>query len=215
MAFSNDELDHLLGDSYISLTNAVESPDVFSILKNYRYDEARFKEGWAVYQVARDAYHDKPRKDGLFTGARVVVEETWAQLKDVYYDHLGIARIVFDKETGLLDQLEARGRRKNTESGRIKQTKVFYTNSLASEEILGRLKTMGITKKKLKDGLALVEKFEQAVTEKEACKGEARRATKKREQAFIELRKWMKKFKQIALIALKGTQLPEKMGWKV
>lgn len=215
MALTKKQIDELIIGSETAIKNALTAADVLVRIKIYHYDETRLNEGLELCKKASRLDVEKKRKYGRFEEASDEVQKIWTVLKEQYYPDLALARIVFKKEKGLLIQLEGVGTRKTTMGGRIKQAKVFYTNSLASEEILDKLKTVGMTKERLKQGIKQVEKLEQAVARKEALKGEARRATKERDDVLKELRSWMWDFKRIALIALKGTQLPEKLGWTV
>jgi hypothetical protein len=215
MGLTKKQIDELIVNSEIAINNALTAADVFARIKIYHYDETRLNEGLDLCKKASRLDEEQKDKYTSFEQASAEVQKIWTVLKEQYYPDLALARIVFKKEKGLLIQLEGVGTRKTAMGARIKQTKVFYTNSLASEEIMEKLKTVGMTKESLKQGIKRVEKLEQVVARKEALKGEARRATKERDEVLIELRSWMWDFKRICLIALKGTQLPEKLGWTV
>lgn len=215
MALTKKQIDELIFNSEFAIKAALKAADVLTRIKIYHYDETRLNEGLVLCKKATRLDYEKTNKYARFEQASEEVQNVWVELKEQYYPDLALARIVFKKEKGLLIQLEGVGTRKTTMGGRIKQAKVFYTNSLASEEIMEKFKTVGMTKERLKQGLKKVEKLEQAVARKEALKGEARRATKERDEVLKELRSWMWDFKRICLIALKGTQLPEKLGWTV
>ncbi|MCP5049021.1 MAG: hypothetical protein GY940_17760, partial [bacterium] len=215
MNFPNVVLADFFFSCDMALTNSLRSPEIMEQLVIYRYDESRIREGFKLYDKA---FSLDEKRNTIYVNlllALELVEKISKETKQIYYNHLELARMVFKNEKGLLDKLEARGRRKVAMGSRIKQAKVFYINSLASEEIFNGLNTLGVTKKMLRQGLKQVEKLELAVVEKEARKGDARKATKDRDEAIKELKRWMADFRRICFLALNGSQLLEKLGWKV
>ncbi len=214
MTFTQEAFDKLLFDSNLALSNAMH-PEILPLLSKRGYNASRLQEGWTLRTKADGSYTDKLNAQLAFDNAGEEVARLKAEIKDRYYDHIGIVRVIFKDNTGCLDQLEARGTRKANIGSWIKEAKVFYVNAVETPEISEALAGYQLTSEEMEAVMVLIGKLERAVAKKESCKGANRRATKLRNEAFTALQRWMTAFRKIAMIALKGTQNPEALGWTV
>lgn len=214
MSIRKKDMEQLLGRADLALTNAKEVKEINNYLKEYRYDEARLQEGRELYEKADKLYHQKQTKYGGWKHNIILVEQARKELNERYRVDLEVARVAFRKEKEVLSKLDGRGTRKVSLSGWMKQVNVFYSNALSDREIQERLADFGLGEEKLAAGKELVEKLEEAVSRKEAAKGEAQRATKERDRALLELRGWLADFRRIARLALReDPQLIEALGF--
>lgn len=181
----------------------------------YGYDEARMNEGKQLRDSAIALDIRQRNKVIDFRHARSRVREVFDKVKEEYYKHLTIARVVLKKDKSSLAKLEAKGARKYALGSWIQQAKVFYKNALNSKEIMQQLNTMRLNRKMLKEGLGLLEELETVVAEKEECAGNASQATTERDQAIADLKDWLVKFRTIACIVF-GKKSPHltRLGFK-
>jgi hypothetical protein len=215
MNFTKDQITKLLFQSNFALENALNGPDIMAAIAPFRYDKDRLEEGMRIRKKAEACHRNREKKWNKVQGNSVRFKKIWDEVKERYNTDVQLARIAFKKDKGTLDILQVRGTRKAAVSEWLKQAKVFYMNSFKSEEIMAGLDYLGLTREKLEEGQAAIEKFEKAVAEKEDIKGQAISATKERNEALEELRSWFSDFRAVIFLAAKGDQFPERMGWLV
>ena len=105
-------------------------------------------------------------------------------ISNFYTQYLKIGRIAFRNNCNAEESLILRGRRKQTFSGWISQSRAFYENALVKPEFIEAFNEFNITPEKMEAGQVLVN------------------TTVKRDFAFDALKDWMSDFVDIARIAL-------------
>jgi hypothetical protein len=100
-------------------------------------------------------------------------------------------------------------------AGWLDEARQFYSNALASQEIMEKMAGLAVTSEKLEKGQSQLEDVKKAEEYQKKCKGEAMAATQELHQALEEMDEWMTDFYKVARVALKGSQRLESLGIKV
>ncbi len=209
----NRSIDRLLEQARIAITNALGSPKILAYLSNFGYTEARIQSGRTRYETLLAAQQKQQSAYGNQISATETLETTWATAQKSYMRFIKVARITFKQQNGIATELALNHARKPSLSGWLSQANQFYTNALASTQILKALGEFGITAAKLKAGQSEVKMLETVSATQAKEKGEAQAATQARDAALHELQAWLSDFRAIAKVALEeDNQLLESLG---
>lgn len=202
--------------AHLAITNALNDADIQAALLPYGYDEARLQEGQALYDTAMSLQRRQEVEYGEQYAATADFNERFEAADLSYMDALKIARIALRDDTGAEQALHLNGRRKESFAGWLQQAQQFYTNALASADVLSAMGRFGFTAEKLQAGLDQVHAAAAASAVQHQERGEAQQATKERDAALDALEQWLADFKVVAAIALRDNpQWIEKLGLAV
>ena len=185
-----------------AINNAQSTEEIKSALSTYGYDDARLKEGEALYAGAAELQASQVKEYGDQYSATDALYLAKAVANKTYMEYIKIARIAMQGDRGAGASLKLTGIRKVTLSAWLKQTRTFYANALGSSEVITAMGRFGITQEKLEAGLELVNEVERKLNSQLKEKGEAQNATQARDEAFEGLQDWMGDFITISRIAL-------------
>ena len=185
----------------IALDNSQSDPILQEMMAAYGYDAARLQEGRTLLEAARNAQAACAAEYGDQYAATDELSEALEEAQQTYMRHLQVARIAFSDDREVRRALELDGRRKQTLGGWLKQARLFYKNALVDAEAQAALEQFGVTREDLLNTQAKVEAVETANAAQEREKGEAQKATEKRDLAVDALDAWMSDFRAIARIA--------------
>ncbi len=185
-----------------AIRNAQNYEEIKSALSTYGYDDARLKEGDALYTRAAGLQVSQVKEYGDQFAATDALDLAKAIANKTYMEHIKIARIAMQGDRGTGTSLKLTGIRKVTLSAWLDQTRTFYANALGSSEVIAAMGRFGITREKLETGQELVNEVERKLNSQLMEKGEAQNATQVRDEAFEELQDWMGDFIVICRIAL-------------
>ncbi len=200
----NNTLEGRLLFAQNAITNAINYTEVKNLLTEFGYTDKRLQEGRQLYEKANELQVKQQKEYGDQFAATDALNAAKASANRQYVNHLKLARIALSKDRGAEESLQLRGDRKRTLSGWLKQSRAFYANALASDEVLAALGRFGITSEKLTAVQQEVSGVEQALNRQLQEKGEAQAATQERDEAFDALQEWMSDFIAVARIALEG-----------
>lgn len=198
----NQTIDGKLLFAQNAIANALNTAQVAEALATFGYDEARIREGKALYQKAAELQIKQVKEYGDQYAATDTLNLAKAQANKEYMVHLKIARVALKGDRSAEESLQMYGRRKETLSGWLKQAKAFYENALNTPGVQTALARFGITAEKLQAAQALVADVETKYNAQLKETGEAQAATQKRDEAFDALQEWMGDFMSISRIAL-------------
>lgn len=209
----SNTIDAKLLTADMAISNASKNNVISTALAQYGYDETTLNEGKSLHEDAVRKQAKQKKEYGEQYEATDALDEALALGNDVYMRFVKLARIALKNKRGAAQALDLDGRRKQTYSGWIKQSNVFYTNSLNSPEILTEFGRFAITKESLEDGQGLVEDVATKLAKQLKEKGEAQDSTEARDLAFDRLEDWMSDFRAVARIALEEKpQMLEMLG---
>ena len=198
----------------LAIDNALKIPKILDELTAYGYNAERIAAGKKLYEEASELVNFQKKEYGEQYEATDDVNTAWETADKAYMTTLKVARIALRANVSAQNALALTGIRKNSLSGWLEQTDVFYRNLLADPEMIATMGNFGYNKEKLDAEKVLVDAVADANLIQEKEKGEALDATAKRDAKMDELDKWMADFKQIALIALADNpQWLEKLGF--
>jgi len=198
----------------LAIDNALKIPQILDELTAYGYDAERISAGRRLYEEASELVNLQKKEYGEQYEATDDVNTAWETADKAYMTTLKVARIALRDNVSAQNALALNGIRKDSLSGWLEQTDVFYRNLLADPDMIAAMGNFGYNKEKLAAEKVLVDAVADANLIQEKEKGEALDATAKRDAKMDELGKWMADFKQIALIALADNpKWLEKLGF--
>jgi len=198
----------------LAIDNALKIPKILDELTAYGYNAERISAGRKLYEEASELVTLQKKEYGEQYEATDEVNSAWETADEAYMNTLKIARIALRDNVSAQNALSLNGIRKNSLSGWLEQTDVFYRNLLADPDMIAAMGNFGYNKEKLDAEKVLVDAVADANLIQEKEKGEALDATATRDAKIDEMDKWMADFKQIALIALADNpKWLEKLGF--
>ncbi|TLX77081.1 hypothetical protein E9993_05200 [Labilibacter sediminis] len=159
-------------------------------------------EGKDLLDAAILLVNNHKKEDGEQKAATKALNDAINDANKKYIPHLKVARIAFRNDSNRNVQLELAGSRKESQSGWLRQTNVFYANLLTDEDALATMLKYGQTTEKLQAGLRLVNKAEELLAVRKKEMGEAQESTKVRDKAIDDLQEWYSDYIEIARLAV-------------
>ncbi len=199
-----------LFEAKFAISNGIADSFIRAALEPFKYTEDRMGEGLRLVEKADGLLEDHLMSKYRQAKAWGELEELWQNGKKEY-SHLRIlSKHALRGKPGLVKSLSLETPIRETLAAWIEQVRIFYTNSLKSDEILNQFDRFGVTRKTLKDLAKTVENIEKAQTRHKRKKADTHRAKIKRDEAFQEVRQWMIPYRSICRVALDGH--PEQLG---
>jgi hypothetical protein len=212
MVLTNEEIDAVLVDANLKITNAREDNKIFPLLQPFGYDENRFNEGNQLYQDAFSLHQDMKMEYGEQFLATETFQKEWEEVNKTYMQHVVLARVALKNHEPYLKVLGLLGERRNTYTGWIGMCNQFYKNVMKKQEVLDLLLNVGLTADMLTAAHQRVIDVENLKKMKSRETGDAQEATKLRDLAVEALREWIADLVAIARVALADSpQLLEKL----
>jgi hypothetical protein len=186
----------------VALDNTLEDTDLQAGVLRFGYDTARIEEGNTLYSNAENWFYKQKRDYALQYSATQRLTELMQQSEELFVQDRSIARIAFKNNITVFTELNLSGKRPKKAFGQwLHELEHFYTNSAANPGIVVGLEKFNITAETLQDRITKLEAVKNANSYQERLKGNAQRATDRRDIAFKELRNWMIDFFKIARMA--------------
>ena len=194
----------------IAINNALQHKTIQKKLAAYNYDRKKLLEGKALseetqllHSVKQDKYGQQYEHSDTFK----------AQLTEVqvrYRQHVKSARLAFENNRGIREQLQLNGKRKTNMLGMLDQIYSFYSKIESFREDISRY---NVTPEELAQTKAMIEALYTARQQQLQNIGNAQDATQKRNRKRKQLKDWMSQFKKAAHLALHDEpQLLEVLG---
>ncbi len=197
-------IDELIKKSGTAITNGLNVPGMAEPLLNYGYSSEVLQSGLALHEKANALNINQKKEDGEQMAATVALNDSIVTANGVYMPFVKVARVAFRNDVNMQIKLDLIGKRKRSQGGFLGQTKVFYTNLLADEAGLTRMKVFGQTREKLENGFQLIHIVEDNIAKRKKEMGEAQDATALRDKAVDDLQEWYSDYIEIARLALDG-----------
>ena len=199
----------------VAIDNSLNIPGISKELEVYGYNKNKLEQGRSLHDQAVKVITKQKAEYGDQFEATEDLAYAWELSEAAYMRSIKVSRVAFKKDRKANAALKLTGDRKETLSGFINQTTLFYDNLLADPQLLQGMKTFGYTKAKLTEEKKLVDKVVALNAKQEKEKGEAQATTKRRERVMDRLDAWMSDFRVIARVALEDKpQWLEKLGIK-
>jgi hypothetical protein len=196
-----------------ALQNTLNETEFRLFIADYGFDEARVQVGMGKvnstlkarqFQLDERARYREAVRDAL--AKREKANET-------YIEFLPHARLAFQDNPEVYEQLLLDGKRARNFGGWKAQVERFYDKTLNSETILAQLAKYDVTREQLEQGHQEFQDVITAADHKKSVKADAEHATQLKNEAYNDLVAWMKDFYKIVEIAFKkNPQFKEKVG---
>jgi vacuolar-type H+-ATPase subunit I/STV1 len=209
----NNTIDAKLLSAQVAIENALGNETIKQAVALYGYTETKLLAGKSLLDEAQNKQANQKKEYGEQYKASDELDSAITEANRLYIRHVKIARIALSGMRGAAESLQLGGRRKQSYSGWIKQTNIFYANALSDTTIKAKLAEFGIDESALQEGQAKVKEVEAKLAAQLKEKGEAQESTQQRDEAFEALLDWTSDFVAIARIALENDpQLLEILG---
>ncbi len=210
---SNKTITQSLLQAKTALTNVTKIIEIQELFSALGYTPEKIAEGAALHTKVSDLIAKQKAEYGEQFAATKNREELQQAAEKQYKRTFKLARIAFEDDKAAENALELLGKRKQSISGWLDQTTLFYKNLIPNEEYLQKLITFGYTSEKLLAEKGAVEAVIDAIAKQKQETGEAQAATKERDEQIDLFFGWMSTFYKIADIALEDhPQWKEKIG---
>lgn len=141
----NNTIDGKILSTKLAIENAMTNEVISTSLADYTYNEIKLQEGTSLLEDVEAKQELQKKEYGEQYYATDELEEARDAANKKLIKNVKLARIAFQKKRGILETLDIAGRRKQPYSGWLKQSRLFYKNALASEEIKAGLGEFNIT----------------------------------------------------------------------
>lgn len=194
----------------IAIENALQNADTLKKLSAYNYDRKRLLEGRSLKAEVQMLESVKQDKYGQQFTSTDSIKAQRQEIMLRYRQHSKRARLAFEDQRGILEQLQLLGSRKTDTNGLMMQVYTFYSKIAL---FAGEMSQYNLSTEELAQTKAMVEAFFAARQQQIQSKGQAQNATQKRNAKRKELKAWMTQFRKIARIALADEpQMLETLG---
>lgn len=205
-------LEERLANAQTALVNTLNTPEILEQFTLVGYDSNRIGNGKQKHSNVMNLIANQKKEYGDKYAATEKLQNARAVANKAYKRRFKMAKIVLD-ETSAIEALQLKGARKESYSGWLQQTTIFYTNLLNNPAYINKMSSNGTTAEVLEQELQLVKAVETALNEQKIETGEAQAATVERDKAIDDLFDWMSDFYEFADIALEDfPQWKEKLG---
>ena len=207
------KIETLLEQGRVALGNAMDTPEILSLLASFNYGEPKLKEGQAAFKTLEEQHAAQLRLHAQQKEATAAFKAARDDARKMYSRHVKITRALLSEEPERLARLGLEGQRAKAFGAWLVQARQFYREGLADAGLQASLAEGGLTQAVLESGQAGVEAASQANAAQESAKGLAQQSTKDRDAAAADFQKWMRNFWKIAEVALSDQpQWLERLG---
>lgn len=207
---SNQKLIHNYG---ILFNNIKIEGDLSRALEGYGYDLSEINKGEALYAKAVDLYHDNIRKTQQEMALYKAFKDEYDKVSVFFSEDRQKLRILFKGNEVVLKSLRLVGVLSRAISARIDDMVVMYSTIDSKEELKQEAETYQITPEHIASQLLKAQQVRKLYAEYSNVKGDSQQTTTDKDNAFVEVEKWVKKLYSVAKFALKSKpQLLESIG---
>ena len=197
----------------VAITNALADDEIKERLALLGYNEERLNAGNELLTKTEAQYQDQKDEYSEQFQASENMQQEWARIKISFRMYTTLARFLFRKDPTKMNTLGLSQGQAFKISDWILQARQFYNNAINDTEIQAKMAEYSVTSERLQTALQEVVILEEMKITQEKEKGEAQRATQKRDELFAQLDEYMYGLIQIARVVLYDKeQLLEKMG---
>ncbi|MFA8436714.1 MAG: hypothetical protein ACEPOZ_19560 [Marinifilaceae bacterium] len=193
--------------------NSVRIAEIKNKLALYGYNEEKLTILTTLLQEVEGLTDTQAREYGEQYAATEQVTLAHKTAHKVYMKHVKLARILFEDDLAAYGALGLQGRRKDTMSGWLRQASSFYNNLLANETYITALASFNCPLESLTQGKDFVEAVATALEEQDRERGEARKATRVRDEKLELLDSEMSRLLKVLGIAFEeDPEILEQLG---
>lgn len=196
--------------------NTKNDPEILSKVAKFGYSLEKILEGEQLLRQAEELNKNSISKKGDKENLTDEFNKIYKEAKMVYSNFRKVAKAIFLKEKGKLEQLGLNDKVPQSYAGFISKCNILFENSLSDEEIKNRLSEYGYNEEKITKEREKINQLIEIYLRKESAKGDAQQLTVEKGKAFEKLHRWISQYIKIARIALSDNrETIEKLGIKI
>jgi hypothetical protein len=203
----------ILENYRISLENAENQPMIAAVMAEHGFDTEEIAKGKTLLEKTRTAFSSNKHDDNERSQAYSAFIANKKELSETYKLHRKKAKIIFRKDPETLKKLNLDGKIPQAYVKWLEVVKKLYREVLNDKAIQQKLLRLKITADELSNANKKITELEEAKAKHIREKGEAQKATKDKDAAFVIMSDYMSEFYAVSRIALKDNrQLLESLG---
>ncbi len=188
-----------------ALGNAEAHPEIKAALAALGFDEAKFVEGWALYNKAKGIWETTKDEELETKLASNAYYKAYSKLETTFKRHRDLTRILCKKDPDKLIQLGVKGQFPSQYNEFFDLIKLFYTTINTNTDIQGKLSLIKLTPEVATVCLADLNTLLTLRLEFDKEMGESQATTVSKNVVLNELNDWMDDFDTLARVALYDT----------
>lgn len=204
MKFSGSE-SKFLERTRIALSNAELHPDIKAALFLFGVDDAKFAEGWTVFNKAKSIWELNAKEEAETSVASNAYNKVYSELEAKFKRHRDLTRILCTKDPDTQINLGVTGYFPSKYNEFFDRVKLFYTTLAGNAVIQAKLAIINLTPELATACLAELDALLALRSEFDKEMGESQAATVSKNAALNELSDWMDDFDILAKLALYDT----------
>lgn len=198
------------------IQNTKNDSEILSKVAEFGYTLEKILEGEQLLRKAEELNRISISKKGDKEHFSDGFNKIYKEAKNVYYNFRKIAKAIFLKEKGKLEQLGLNDKVPQGYAGFISKCNILFDNSLSDEEIKNKLAEYGYDENRITKEREKINQLIEIYLKRESAKGDAQQLTVEKNKAFEELYRWISQYIKIARIALSDNrETIEKLGIKI
>ena len=189
----------------IALSNAESQPDIKAALIPFGIDDAKFAEGWAVYNKAKSIWELNAKEGAETSLASNAYSTKYNEVTAKFKRHRDLTRILCTKDPDILVELGIKGHLPGQYNEYFDLMKLFYTTIAGSAVIQAKLAVIKLTPELAADCLTELDTVLALRSEFDKEMGESQASTELKNAVLNELSDWMDDFDILAKLAFYDT----------
>ena len=206
-------IDAIMNAIRILITNCISHDVIRQVLNEFGYTTEKLQQGLDMYNEVDGLVTEQHEEYNEQYEARNIFYSEWELAKKFSMRTLKFARIAFEGNTKILNDMHANKSRSDRYDVWRVDARAMYDTMLGDENLINVMLEFGYSIEKLTTEYEDVKKLDTLYNNFMTEKGEAQQSTLIRDQKLQELRIWMGRLKKVARLALADQpQLLEILG---
>lgn len=186
----------------ILFENIKNHTDVASKISEYGYNEEKIAKGKELYSKVNEMYLKNIEETQLETSAYKLFKESFDAVLENYRSDKKRIRVVFKENQDVLKNLRLVGRESYSHANLLDDMFVMYNTLQKDETLKEEVAQFKVTSENIDKQLLALEEVKKLLAAYTLKKGDKQQSTKNANQSFDELSKWVRKFFEVAKLAL-------------
>ena len=194
---ANQTQNALLSEAFMTISNAMNNPQLQEALGRYGYDAARLQTGLAQHTTVKQLTQQREQATQTARETATRYQRSKEQLIELFQMHREVARIAYKREPEYTDHLKLTGPRQTATVDLLAQAETFYANVPVS-----MMEKYRVPRKELDEMAKLVAKVQELQALQRDTQSQVQSLTQMRLRAIKALQAWMRRFLTVAKVAL-------------
>lgn len=209
----NRAFDVFFLEAMLLIENSLDNEQIMEIMGRYGYSKKRITKGKELLELAKRRQSETVIKHAQRKKEYARYHEELRRAKSFLAKLIKLSRIAMGKDSSGLNTLGLAKPWERSVAAWLVGADFFYSQALEEERVIDRLAAAGVNRERLLEGRELLERARGLHVGKVSYRGEAQMATKARDRALKDLKRWYDDYRRTARIALAEVpQLMEQVG---